>query len=629
MNPATFAGTAADPSYDLVIIGGTPAGIMAAVAAARMGKKSLLLERTGHIGGLPANGLGATDIATRGATGGLFLEFIQRIQQYYVKKYGADSQQVKDCSDGYHFEPSIAEQVFTEMLKEQPNVTVLTMRQFDAFPENLVIESGGIRQAKILNRTTNQVESYTGSFFLDATYEGDLIAAAGVPYVIGREGKSDFNEHGAGQLYKYWAGEEGPGTTYQGDNSIQSFNYRVCITENPANRVPIQKPKTYNRDEYVSFIEDTWTGNFTGVAIKKLTPAQREENKKRRQQGLPPIVTGTPEGILRITNIVKLPNGKTDGNNQHFAFLSTDLPEENWPWPASGWEWRDRFADRLRDYILGLFYFAQNDPEMPEWYRKSIANWGLAKDEYTDNNNFPRQVYVREGRRMKGQYWFTTHDAQPATPGARPPIHADSITASHYAIDSHAVRKRETGRIHLDGFLSYPTRPYTVPFGTIVPTKGTAGQIENLLAPVPVSGTHLGFSTLRMEPCWMALGHAAGVAASLCLSKKQKVSQLSRRLLQEELIKQKGILMYFSDVKPNHPQFEALQFFALRGFLPDWKAELDRPATATELADWKRRIDKTIPFAAKEGQTRGQVLQALYESARKLPDGALAGLNTK
>ncbi len=547
--------------YDLIIVGGTPGGIMAAVAAARLGKKSLILERTAYMGGLPANGLGATDIATRGATGGLFLEFVQRIKKHYVEKYGADSQQVKDCSDGYHFEPSVAAKVFDDLLREHPAITVLTMRQFDFEPENLTIQQNRIQGIRVINRKTGQPETYQGSMFVDATYEGDLIAAAGVPFMIGREGKSEYDEVGAGRVYKHWAGKEGPGSTFEADNAVQSYNYRLCVTNDPKIRTKIQKPARYNREEYVSLVGDVTTGIHTGVDVLKLTDAQKAENERLAKAGMPPVVPGMPKGIAWLTNMVKLPNGKNDGNNQHLAFISTDLPEENWPYPTSAWEWRDRYAQRLREYTEGLFYFAQNDLALPEWFRKQCSEWGWAKDEYTDNGNFPRQLYVREGRRMKGKYIFKAHDARPTQPGGRPPVHADSITASHYALDSHAVRKREKGRIHLDGFLSYPSAVYTVPYGVIVPDA----PIENLLAPVPASATHIGFSTLRMEPCWMALGQAAGTAGALCIQQNKTVHSLPVKDLQKALLQQKAILIYPPKLSPTDPTFETAQWEALNG----------------------------------------------------------------
>jgi hypothetical protein len=601
------------PKYDLVIVGGTPSGIMAAIAAARLGKTSVILERTAHVGGLPANGLGATDIATRGATTGLFTEFVARVKKYYIDKYGAASDQVKDCSEGYHFEPSVAEKVFGAMLNEDSSkITVLKMRQFDAEPQNIELLSGKITRITILNRETKKNEEFAGSVFIDATYEGDLGAAAKIPFRVGREGKDEFNEPGAGRVYKYWQGAEGPGTTNQADNAVQSYNYRICLTNDPSNSFPVEKPKNYNREEYVSMIEDVWTGKHTGVQMLEVTSAMMEDNRKTLAAGGITKIPGDRWGIGKITNMVQLPNHKTDGNNQHMAFISTDLPEENWPWPTSDWNWRDAFAERLKSYTIGLIYFAQNDKELPESFRKATKEWGLAKDEYSDNGNFPRQVYIREGRRFEATYFFTARDATAVSPGKRPPVHPSSVTASHYALDSHAVRKREPGKIHLDGFISYPTSVYTVPLGVMVPR-----QVSNLILPVPVSGSHIGFSTIRMEPCWMALGQAAGITASLAIDGRSRVSDVNTEQLQNKLIDQKATLIYYKDINPSSADFKMVQFMGLKGYLPEWEARLDAPVDKQQVLLWNKLsgLKKTISSGAI---TRKQMLASIYSSLSKV-----------
>ena len=544
-----------DRTYDIIIIGGTPGGIMTAISASRMGRSVLLLERTDNIGGLPANGLGATDIHTRGATTGLFLEFVNRVQGYYVQTYGEDSQQVKDCSSGYHFEPSVASKVFSEMIGECPGIKVLTMRQFDSDPSRLKMSDGKIEEITVLDRNSGRLENYRGKIFVDATYEGDLGAAAGVPFRIGREGMEEFHEPIAGKVYKYWGGPVGPGTTYEGDSTIQAYNYRLCLTKDKSNQVPFRKPDNYDREEYVSLIDDVLYGYHTGVKTMEITQDQREANKRIILGGGRTQIPDDRWGIGKITNMVNLPNGKTDANNQHMAFISTDLPEENQPWPTASWEWRDRFAKRLREYTEGLLWFAANDEQLPESFREEVRQWGFAADEYPDNDNFPRQVYVREGRRFEGMYFFTANDAVPSERG---PIHSDAITASHYALDSHAHHKREPGRIHLDGFLSYRTSVYNVPYGVIVPQN-----VSNLLLPVPVSGSHIGFSTLRMEPCWMALGQAAGTAASIAIEKKTSVQDIPILRLQDELLRQGATLVYMEGHSPSDPDFISLQKEAL------------------------------------------------------------------
>jgi hypothetical protein len=597
---APAAEPAVAESFDVVVVGGTPGGIMAAIGAARGGRTVVILDRTEHLGGLPANGLGATDIATRGVTGGLFLEFVGRVKKHYVDTYGPTSPQAKDASDGYHFEPSVAERIFLDMLDEHKDrITVRKRRQFDAEPANVVLTDSRLTGIVITNRETNQSERYDARVFIDATYEGDLAAAAGVPYRLGREGKDELNEPMAGRLYKPWRGEPAEGSTGMADNAVQAYNYRLCLTRNAEDRVPIAKPANYDREEFASLVGDIVEGHYAG--------------KPGGEKSL--------DGIGRLVNMVVLPNGKTDANNQHLAFLSTDLPEENWPWPTSDWAWRDQFAERLRDYTLGLLWFAQNDEALPVEFRSRCLEWGLSKSEYQDNGHFPRQVYVREGRRMEGTHLFTAHDAI-SRRGSRQL--ASSVTASHYALDSHAVRKREPGRVHLDGFFSYPSRPYSVPYGVMLPKK-----VDGLLMPVAVSGTHIGFSTMRMEPCWMALGQAAGTAAALSIEADVPLRAVDVLELQRRLLGQGAVLIHFQDAKPGSPHYEALQFFALRGFLgtDQWQAKLAQPATEAMRDQWAEWAGVDPPALQVGKTTRGELLDALYASVRKLPAARVAALH--
>lgn len=558
--------------FDIVIVGATPGGIMTAIEAARMGKSSVILERTGHIGGLPANGLGATDIATRGATTGLFSEFTEAIKQHYTDTYGAESQQVKDCSDGFHFEPSVAEKVFGNMIAAEGRlIDVRTMRQFNFSTGDIAMTDNGRRIAsiRVIDRLTGKEEFYEGKIFVDATYEGDLGAAARVPFRIGREAAWEFDEPGAGRTYEYWKSTPAEGSTGEADNAVQAYNYRLCLTRDTTQLVPFFKPERYDRSEYESLVEDVWTGRHTWKAMRDVTPEMMERNRRHLLEGGERSITPWDSwGIEKLVTINTEPNGKTDANNQHAAFISTDLPEENWPWPTASWEWRDRFAQRLRDYTLGLFWFAATDTALPPQFRREIGKWGFSAQEYKDNGNFPRQVYVREGRRFEGMYFFTAKDALPVVEGGRPPVHATSITASHYALDSHAARKRETGRVHLDGFISYPTAVYTVPYGVIVPK-----EVENLLLPVPVSGSHIGFSTLRMEPCWMALGQAAGAAAAIAIDRATTVQKVPIKLLQQRLLDENATLIYFNDIRPGDPGFAEAQRLGLRGKIAGWSVE--------------------------------------------------------
>ncbi|MFP4173764.1 MAG: FAD-dependent oxidoreductase [Candidatus Hydrogenedentota bacterium] len=582
-------------THDVVIVGDTPGGIMAAIAVARSGHEVVLLSRYDHIGGLPANGLGRTDIATRGVGGGLFREFVERVYEHYVTTYGENSPQAADAGGGFLFEPHVAEQVFNEMVAEHPEITVRVMRQFDAEPQYVREDNGRIMEIRLLNRETGQDEWYAGDIFLDATYEGDLSAAAGVPYRLGREGRDEYDEPMAGVIYKQWGGPVGPHSTGLADNGIQAYNYRLSLTRDEDNQVPIEKPETYNRHEYVSFITDLEEDRI---------PVPNPDPEARGEMAF--------DGIGRITNMASVPNDKVDANNQHAAYISTNLPEENWPWPTASWDWRDQYMERLKHYIQGLVWFVQNDPELPEDFRERASEWGLSADEYTDNDHWPRQLYVREGRRIKGQYTFTAHDALAEEGSPRPPIHQSSVTASHYPIDSHSVRKREPDRYHLDGFMSFGTEPYTVPFEVIAPDA----PLDNLLTPVAVSATHAGLGTLRMEPCWMALGQAAGKAAAISLADGVPVTDVSRDTLQDKLVEADAVLMYFRDVAPGDPHYAAVQYFGLRGLLEDWEADPDEPLSAETAEDWMEAVDAEADYEA-EVTTRGEFLDALHEAVKQ------------
>jgi hypothetical protein len=533
----------------------TPAGLAAAITASRKGLKVALIERTLHIGGLPANGLGATDIHTKELASGFFKEFVDSVLSRYQKKYSKESQQVKDCNRGFHFEPRVAEHVLETILEKEKNIELFLEYQFDALQPNVKWENC-LPRSMLIHHTRKTKRQYWlhGKIFIDASYEGDLGAAFGCRFRTYREGKNEFGEAMAGKIYKIWATDSlEAGSTGEADSAIQAYNFRICLSKDPKNKRPIKKPENYTREEFVSLVGDIQNGIVSGFFPSN----------------------GRTAGVV---NPVKLPNLKFDANNHHRALISTDLPEENWPYPTATWAWRDSFALRLRDYNLGLLYFAQNDSLIPGSFRLSALEYGLPKDEYKDNQHFPRQLYVREGRRIEGRYLFTAQDALPEEKGKRPPVHKESIIASHYAIDSHAMRKREAGKRSLDGFISYHTQPFTVPFGVMVPV-----EIDNILTPVPVSASHVGYGCLGMEPCWMGLGQAAGMAAFVALSQKRTVHALNVNSLQDFLIQDKVNLIYVKDVLPGHPDFDWVQKVALQGWLPDFEARLENQLSKEDI----------------------------------------------
>ncbi|MCC6485155.1 MAG: FAD-dependent oxidoreductase [Armatimonadetes bacterium] len=574
-------------SSEIAIYGATPSGISAALSAARLGSKVLLLERNAHIGGLMANGLGATDIKNRAAIAGNFLEFVRSVKQYYSDTYGADSAQVKACNDGYYFEPHVAELLFKRAIGAEPNITLIQPVELEK------VEKDGrkIRALELRDLNSGNRLNVRAGTFIDATYEGDLAALAGAPFRVGREARAKYGEPYAGVIYwGYWNKRYYDDlSTGKGDQRIQAYNYRLCLTDVPENRKPFEKPENYNRQEFMILSRQVRLGQ-----VKHFDQA---------------------------VSIIRMPNGKSDTNNHTIPLISTDLPVENYPYPTASWEWRDHFAKRLRDYTLGFLYFSQNDLSLPQFFRDEARQWGLAKDEYVDNGNFPRQIYVREARRIDGMYNFTAYDLIIKPDMHRTRLQPGSIACGSYEMDSHATRKYEPGVPVMEGLLGVwqHSNVYQIPYGVIVPRK-----VKNLLVCGAISGTHMGFSTLRMEPCWMAMGQAAGTASNIALKDHVDVPDVEVAKLQRQLLADNAVLMYFEDVPTDNPDSPAIQFFGSR-LLESYQANPAKPldrATAAIWLDEARRLGlwshpyKRVsdPFVdVREGEVAFKEIRALAE----------------
>ncbi|MBM3471646.1 MAG: FAD-dependent oxidoreductase [Armatimonadetes bacterium] len=481
---AASAQEAEPRSYDVVVVGATPGGIAAAIAAARAGCTVGMYEPSAHIGGIIVGGLTATDYGDRRTIGGLSREFFQRVLDYYRGKYGSGSAEVRACNQGYWFEPHVAQQVFREFIDSTGRIQVFTQHPLI----EVSVEGRRIRRVRFRDDVAGVDFWVAGDMFVDALYEGDLLALAGEQYRVGREGSYEANEPHAG------AGPGEPEAAGTGDLRIQAYNYRLCLTDNPDNRVPISQPEGYRREDYL-----------TAEAFVKAS----EQNTFARH----------------CVSMVPMPFAKTDTNNGT-AWQSTDWPGANHDYYASVYDARKQIAQAHRRYILGLLYFLQNDPAVPERIRTEASAWGLAKDEFVDNGNWPYALYVRESRRLVGQHILTEQDV--TTDNQK----ADSIGLGSYAIDSHFVRTlpQPDGTWRGAGWLFVPIRPYEIPYGVVVPQT-----LQNLLVPVCCSATHVGYCTLRMEPVYMILGHACGEAAAMAREKRVAVQDVDVPELQRRL----------------------------------------------------------------------------------------------
>lgn len=554
---------------DVLVIGATPCGISAAIASARCGSKVILTDTNDFIGGMMTNGLGRTDIGPKNTVGGIFEEFVGSVYDYYVTSYGIDSQQVADCNGGYYFEPSVAERILNRMVKDEKNITLrLNLR-----PESVLKFRNRVHGVNYYDVKHNKHIQIRASVFIDATYEGDVAAFSGVGYRVGRESREEQGEAYAGVIYlDHEKRMVLPGTTGEGDERVQAYNYRICLTKDPGNRVLPGRPDNYDRNEYLQVIDS--------------------------------IEAGRIKRIDDVLNIEPIPNGKSDTNNMPKSMISTDLPEENYDYPDADWKRRGEIAKRHKDYILGLVYFLQNDPEMPESLRLECREWGFAKDEYVKNGNFPRQMYIREARRIYGLYTFTSHDAMLAPGMLRTPVFFDGIACGGYAIDSHAVRKKEPGQDRaMEGFfwLGGMTRPYQIPYRVMVPQ-----DVDALLVPGAVSATHLGFGTLRMEPVWMAMGQAAGTAAYFSSTLFIEPREVPVNRVQSMLLEAGQVLTVFDDLRGpdgfvSEDAWKGMEFFGTRGFFGSYEARPGRILTRGEAAEYLMSAIKIGDFMPAYG----------------------------
>jgi hypothetical protein len=525
---------------DVIVYGGTSGAVTAAVQAARMDKSVIMVSPDKHLGGLSSGGLGFTDTGNKAVIGGLSREFYHRVYQHYQteeawkwqerSEYGNKGQGTP-AIDGENrtmwiFEPHVAEKVFDNLVAES-KVTVLRDEWLDR-KDGVVMENGRITSIGTLSGKT-----FRGTMFIDATYEGDLMAAAGVDYHVGREANSVYGENWNGvqtgvyhhshyfppdgpHVDPYYApGEpssgiiprvstDPPGEKGSGDKKIQAYCFRMCLSNHPDNQVPFPMPESYDASQYLGL-------------LRLFKSGWHERNNF-------------------FTKFDEIPNRKTDTNN-HGPF-STDNIGMNYEYPEASYAKRREIIKEHEVYQKGLMYFLANDPRVPEEIQNEINKWGLAKDEFQDNGHWPHQIYVREARRMQGAFVMTEHEVMGRSEVPGP------VGMGSYTLDSHNVQRYITpeGYVQNEGDIGVsPPEPYQIAYGSLIPKKG---QAANLLVPVAMSASHIAFGSIRMEPVFMILGQSAATAAVLSIDAGTSVQELDYQRLREQLLEYGQVLEY-------------------------------------------------------------------------------------
>ncbi|WP_197454431.1 FAD-dependent oxidoreductase [Stieleria varia] len=523
VNANVIAGATSDA--DVVVYGGTPGGLASAIAAARLGRQVIVVEPNLHIGGMTTSGLGKSDVENRAMIGGIFREFVQAQLRHYLDTYGPQHENITQCRDGYYAEPSVSEAVFESMLAAEGNrITVLKgWRLGEAHTSDETL-----RSITAVQKDDGSALKIRGKVFIDATYEGDLYAAAGAEYRLGREAMDEFNEAHAGVVYfDYQEKKFLPGTTGEASEDLPAFTYRLCLTKDPQNSHKLSAPPIdYDRSNYLGYFDDLKAGRLSGPKIIK---PGRGYNPKHF------------DTLVRVLSVTDIPNNKTDVNMNPRP-LGFPFTEENRGYIEGDEVTRQRIRDRIRNLTLGLIWFLQTDPEVPEEHRKLANELHFPKDEFTDDKeHFPFQLYVREGRRLVGEFTLTEHHI--TGKGEAITHHQDTIAIGEFPIDSFPCRKRQPGdTIVLEGYLGmldHITRPYEIPYRVMIPQK-----INGIIVPVAASTTHVAFSSIRMEPTWMALGQAAGTAAHLAIEEDVPPRDVPIEPLQAILTKNGQVLSH-------------------------------------------------------------------------------------
>ncbi len=577
--------------FDLVVVGATPAGVACAVRAAREGLTVLLTQYNHHIGGLWSNGLGAIDTQYAGCRAPIYNEFCDRILKFYRERYGRDSAQYRSCmtkafsryaTSGpaseadthgsreaprelperyygkFNFEPHAAEKILDEMVAAEKSLALW----LNCIPVAVEQDNRLLQSLLFRSSDDSSEREVAADVFVDCTYEGDLFALAGAPYRVGRESRSEFGEQHAGRIftalhfatkdevgypqeavegrlnlepYEAISQQIYAGSTGEGDGKVQAYTYRLCLSSDPANRVMPEKPAAYDRNIFLQ-MRNRWS-------------------------------LGSP-----------IPNGKLKWN-------TSNLPGGNWEYPEADWPKRREILRKHRDHALGFLWFLQHDEAVPESLRARAREHGLAKDEFTDNDHFPWEIYVREARRLTGRYIFREQDATLAPGLARAPIHRDSIAITEWGLDSHSVSMEIVAGSRREGKFLLPelTRPGQVPWRCLLPPAH-----DNLLVPVCLSATHVGWGTIRLEPTWMHIAESAAFAAALAVRAGAAPAEIKPGQLQRRLVESGVMISFFNDFDMAAPEAwaPAVQFLGAKWFFASYDARPRDPLDAGTARIW-------------------------------------------
>ncbi len=491
---------------DVLVFGATAGGVSAACTAERFGKRAVVTEFGKHVGGLTSGGLGWTDIGNKAAIGGFAHDFYKTLGKHYGRE------------EAWWFEPHVAEETLRARLAEA-KVPV-------HFGQRLAsVKKDGARIVEITMENGNVFRAKT---FIDCTYEGDLMAKAGVKYMVGREANERFGEtlngvRGTTPSHQFGVKvdpyvkpgdaasgllplvmNEPLGEPGAGDRSVQAYNFRLCFTKNPANRIAIQPPAGYDPKRY----------ELLGRYCEALTAAEKKPTLKT---------------FLKIDMVT---SEKTDINNQ--GAISTDFIGENYAYPDADYATRAKIWQAHEDYIRGFLTFLGTDPRVPENVRAEMQQWGLCKDEFQDTGGWPHAMYVREARRMIGAYVMSEKNCRQAeTP-------EDSVGLGAYNMDSHNCRRIvQDGAARNEGDVQVGVKPYPVSYRAIIPP---AGECENLWVPVALSATHIAYGSIRMEPVFMILGQSAATAASMAIDDRVPAQKVDYAKLRAQLQKDGQVL---------------------------------------------------------------------------------------